>query len=307
MNVRTRLQLGLIMLATALSASAQEGTGAGDHLKFTKAAVQENLLPQLLSAIPAAERKSLGSIRVEVIADGNPHHVALTRRSRATHAVMLSTGFLDAIETINDATVVATKTRRYRDLVAFAQRQAALLGVQSRDRQSKPRRVPPEQFAQYIGWPTASYEAFRRSEEYRSLHDALDQQTLAWVMAHYLEHWRAAARVAPAAADPLASEKAVDMQASELTFAAGYSAIPPLASSVVFAALEHGTQSAAALCRALEIASTGLELSQTDPEASRRLGAATDSARYFADQRKELERLSVATRCADSAARADDQ
>ena len=306
----------ILAMALSLSVAAADPTApasphaARDEMletyrRYTQATLQRDIVRQLLAALPRQERRALEAARFTAVFDRNPYRVGL-RRGVAGHPVIeVGAAFVATMDVGSDATAVAARTQRNRDLIGFANRNvAALQRAYAHTSESSPPPQPaPGRFADYIEWPEAQYEAFQKSDTYRSLRLALTFQTLVWVSAHYIEHWRAERGAArPVGGDPGEFEREIDARTVRLSHAAGFSPTPPLINAMQFAVLEYSGKPAGAsapLCRALRIMAAGLDLSKSDPDAAARLGMGKDSPDTFAHEREELERMRAATQCAD--------
>lgn len=275
------------------------------YRRYTQATLQRDIVRQLLAALPRDERRAFESARFVAVFDRNPYRVGLLRGPRGRPVIEVGAAFVATMDVGSDATAVAARTQRYRDLIGFANRNIATLQrtYAHASESSQPPQTAPGSFADYIEWPEAQYEAFRSSETYRSLRLALTFQTLVWASAHYIEHWRLEReRAGFAVVDPGAQEREIDARTVRLSHAAGFSPTPPLINAMQFAALEYSGKppgSSTPLCRALRVMAAGLALSEGDPDAAARFGAGQRSPRTLADEREELERMRAATQCAD--------
>jgi hypothetical protein len=306
----------MLAMALSLSVAAADRTApdssraARDEMletyrRYTQATLQRDIVRQLLAALPRDERRALESARFIAVFDRNPYRVGLLRGVRGHPVIEVGAAFVATMDVGSDATAVAARTQRSRDLIGFANRNiAALQRIYAHaSESSRPLQTAPGRFADYIEWPEEQYDAFQKSDTYRSLRLAQTFQTLVWVSAHYIEHWRLEReRAGSAVVEPSAREREIDARTVRLSYAAGFSPTPPLINAMQFAALEYSGKPPGAstpLCRALRIMAAGLAISEGDPDAVARFGAGQRSPRTFADERQELERMRAATQCAD--------
>lgn len=311
MNARSRIAFSVRLVVAALGyALAVPSALAFDPKPASRTAreataedTQRQILPLLLATIPSAERASLGRIVFRTTEDENPYQSGITHRSSRSHEIYLSRGFISAVAGGSEAALITQRTQSSRELIGYSKYYISVLQARWAHYPAESRTREPLDFEQYLARLKKVDSGLLRSATEDPIKNLLTTQTLAWVIAHYVEHsrWLAQHRMIPGGVT-VELERIFDRKASELAHRAGYSPMPVFTNALLFSALESPRHGGSALCRGIGIVSDGLQVVDKEPDSTAHSTSTSAAEDYLLAQRSELDRLRLATGCAISPA-----
>ena len=222
--------------------------------------LEREITRRLLEALPPKDRVAAEAVPVYVTAEHNPYRTGFDPQ-KSERTIRISAGFLMALDITNDATALARRIGRYEELPGYAAELSYVIRHQWWEKE--PRHLSPRMYSEYIGFPSVEASDFRQSREYRLIRLEMMRQSLVWINAHYYAHVIVERRgSSKKRLENSASEAKVDALATDIAYSAGYSPMPPLANTVLFASIDHPGRDRLQtdwLCRATLITKRGLE------------------------------------------------
>lgn len=261
--------------------------------------LEREITRRLLEALPPKDRAAAEAVPVYVTAEHNPYRTGFDSQ-KIERTIRISAGFLMALDITNDATALARRVGRYEELPGYAAELSYVIRHQWWEKE--PRHSTPRMYSEYIGLPSAEASDFRQSREYRLIRLEMMRQSLVWINAHYYAHLIVERRSpSKKPIENRASEAKVDVLATDIAYSAGYSPMPPLANTVLFASIDHPDRDrhqADWLCRATLISKGGLEKGARARSADT-TGRSKGGAEGLRSEVAEIDRVRRSFKCSD--------
>lgn len=252
----TTLLLGCVMMDT------EYDDGVREDQRATDLALERQVMPKLLAALPPEERQRLGPVSATATVSFDPARIALEHDERKRSRLVVSTSFLSLQDALVEASVIASATTGHeQQLVDYSVMVArfALGGARVDPKQY------PEPFWQYIGWTARRYETLSSDPRFEALRQRAMMQSLAWLAASLLTERIDRNANAETGVDSPQAATAVRQRTAELLLRARLAPVPTWSVAILFNAVRNPDENASDqwICGARDVLETAASATES--------------------------------------------